>query len=388
MSRGIFLGIRRFLLIFLASIFLSLHYASTLFVNSSFLGKFFSPSGISFFFILGAVASIILFIKVPVLLNRWSKRGLFLTFLTLEAISMTGLALATTGISAGFFFIIYFASLPILYYLLDIFLEDISLNEKTGEIRGLYLTFMNASIALGPLFVAGLVLQDNFTAVYLLALALLGPIYIAFLFFPSLGQSKKKHEHFSKIHFHQWLKNINIRRVTLVRFVLNFFYALMTIFTPIYLRSVLGFEWSEIGIIFTIMLLPFVIFEWPMGELGDRYFGEKEIMTLGLFIMGTALLLMPFLDKNFTLWASVLFLSRIGASWVEISTESYFFKKVESNDTGLISIFRLTSPVSTVFGAFLGGLIIYLLPFNLIFFFIAFAVLLGMKESLFIHDTR
>lgn len=388
MSHQALFAIRRFFLIFLASIFLSLFYASTLFVNSSFLSQFFSPRDVSLFYILGALANILIFFEISHLLGRYSKRGVFLFFLSLEAISTALLAIATSPVVAGVAFIVFFGTLPILYYLLDLFLEEVSLNERTGEIRGIYLTFVNTAIAAGPLLVAWLVVGDNLSVIYLLALGLLVPIYFAFLFFPSLGRNLKHHPRARRLPFLLWWKNNDIRRVTLARLVLNIFYALMTIFTPLYLHGVLGFNWSEIGIIFTIMLIPFILFEWPMGELGDRYWGEKEIMSIGLFIIGVSLLVMPFLDKNFWAWAGVLFLSRIGAGWVEISTESYFFKKVEASDTGFISIFRLTGPVSTIIGAIFGGVLIALLPFNLIFFFLAVIVLFGMKESLFIHDTR
>lgn len=332
------------------------------------------------------MVNVVFFIRIPILLRRFSRRELFLFFLSLEAVSTAGLALTTSGIAAVIFAIFFFSTLPVLYLLLDFFLEDVSLNSKTGEIRGLYLTSINAAIAVGPLVVAGFA-DKNLQDIYLLALVLLVPVFLAFLFFPHPVRPNPKHRGILKLPISAWLHRPNVRRVTMVRFVLNFFYAIMTIFTPIYLHEVIDFSWAEIGIIFTIMLLPFVIFEWPMGELADRYWGEKEIMTLGLFIIGITLAVMPFLDKNFIAWTAILFFSRVGASWVEISTESYFFKKVDSEDVGLISIFRLVSPTSTLCGALFGGLLLALLPFNLIFFFLAFIVLLGMKESLFIHDT-
>jgi len=337
-------------------------------------------------FALGALLNVILFIKVPSLLRNFSKRDLFLFFLSIEAISTTGLALAVGALWSAIFAVLFFATLPVLYLLLDFFLEEISLNHKTGEIRGIYLTCINAAIAVGPLIVAKFA-DKNLQSIYLLALVLLVPVFLSFLFFPKPIRKHTKHHDALHLPILNWLRRPDIRRVTTVRFVLQFFYALMVIFTPLYLHEVIQFSWSEIGLIFTIMLLPFVIFEWPMGELGDRYWGEKEIMTLGLFIMGISLIIMPFLGKSFMAWATILFLSRVGASWVEVSAESYFFKKISGDDVGLISIFKLATPVSIIAGAFLGSVLLAFLPFNLIFFFLALVVLLGMKESLFIHDT-
>ena len=161
----------------------------------------------------------------------------------------------------------------------------------------------------------------------------------------------------------------------------------MVIYTPIYLHSWLGFSWSELGIIFTVALLPFIFFEWPVGELADRFFGEKEIMSLGLFITGTSLLVMPFLGKVFFVWMIILFLSRVGASFIEITTESYFSKQIDASDTGLLSIFRLARPVSIVFGAALGAVSLNLFSFEKIFFVLAVVIFFGLKESLYLKDT-
>jgi len=110
-------------------------------------------------------------------------------------------------------------------------------------------------------------------------------------------------------------------------------------------------------------------------------------MSLGLFITGTSLLVMPFLGKVFFVWMIILFLSRVGASFIEITTESYFFKQIDASDTGLLSIFRLARPVSIVFGAALGAVSLNLFSFEKIFFVLAVVIFFGLKESLYLKDT-
>jgi MFS family permease len=161
----------------------------------------------------------------------------------------------------------------------------------------------------------------------------------------------------------------------------------MVIYVPIYLHTGLGFAWSELGIIFTVMLLPFVLFEWPAGELADRLWGEKEIMSAGFLITCASLIVMPFVGKVFWAWMVILFVSRVGASLIESMTESYFFKHINASDTGLISIFRLTRSVSFAFGATLGVLALNFFSFEKIFFVVAVLVLFGLKESLSLKDT-
>jgi hypothetical protein len=49
-----------------------------------------------------------------------------------------------------------------------------------------------------------------------------------------------------------------------------------------------------------------------------------------------------------------MFVARIGAALVEITTESYFFKQTKEIDADLMSIFRVSRPFSYVIGPALG----------------------------------
>jgi len=162
----------------------------------------------------------------------------------------------------------------------------------------------------------------------------------------------------------------------------------MIIYTPLYLHGILGFEWNVIGVMFIVMLLPFILFQWPVGMLADHFIGEKEFMIIGFLIMGVSLLFMPYLETSAILWTLLLFCSRIGASFIEITTDSYFFKHVNAHDTGFLSIFRLARPVSVILGAIFGVLVLNLFSFEKIFFVIAAVVFFGLKQSLSLRDTK
>ena len=211
------------------------------------------------------------------------------------------------------------------YYCLDIFLEELSTDKKTEEIRGIYLTFISLGVAMGPFILALLAtMWHGFQPVYTAAaLLLIPPIFLAIFSLKSnTPKTYAPYHHSLRLPFATWWHTRDIRRVTLARLVLESFYGLMIIYTPLYLYRVLGFEWSELGIIFTVMLLPFILFDWIGGELADRFWGEKELMSTGLLITGFSLLFMPFIGKVFWAWMLVLFISRVGASLVETMTET------------------------------------------------------------------
>jgi MFS family permease len=167
------------------------------------------------------------------------------------------------------------------------------------------------------------------------------------------------------------------------------FYGFMVIYTPLYLEKYIGFAWSEIGIIFTIMLLPFVIFELPVGELADDKYGEKEFMTIGFAIMGLFTLVISFITvKSFWLWAIILFITRIGASLVEVSTESYFFKKVNKKRTDVVSLFRISRPLALVIAPVIATVAFGFIPFKYIFIIVGSIMIVGTHYSLALRDTK
>ncbi|MDO8424124.1 MAG: hypothetical protein Q7S54_00750 [bacterium] len=378
----------RLLPIFLISFLLSIHSGALLYINSTFLGRFFGTGMVSLLFLAAAVFNIGLFLIAPRLLKYFGKSLLLLFFLFITGGATLGLANAATPSNAAFLFLIYGSFLFMNYYFLDIFLEELTNNAHTGEIRGLYFTFINAGIALGPLVVALFSRGDSLVLVYLAAsLLLVPPIFIAlFSFKPKRSETAPVKS--LNLPFKEWLKNDGVRRTTLARVVLETFFGIMVIYTPIYLHGVLGFGWAELGIIFTVALLPFVFLEWPAGELADRLWGEKEIMSIGFFITGMSLLIMPFLGKSFAAWMLILLLSRVGASLIEITTESYFFKQIDASQAGLLGIFRLARPASYIFAVVVATLSLQFFSMEKLFFILAVIVFLGLRESLYLKDTR
>jgi len=246
----------------------------------------------------------------------------------------------------------------------------------------------NFGIAIGPLMLALLTKDESLRPVYIAAFFLLVPVVILVIaLFRSSNPKWHTLHHRALLPFKIWWNTKAVRRTTLIRLVLETFFVIMVIYSPIYLHETLGFGWSLIGIMFAIMLLPFILFQWPVGRFADKLFGEKEFMIVGFIIMGLTLFIMPKLGASAVLWTITLFLSRVGASFVEVTTDSYFFKHVDDRDTGLLSIFRLTRPVSVILGTLLGVITIGLFSFEQIFYVLAVIIFLGLKEALAIRDT-
>ena len=375
--------------LFLSNIFISFHYALVVYVNSSFLNNFFSGTQVSALFIIGAAANTLLLLNASKILEKIGVHKFAFYVFLLELFAIVGMAADGSGFAVAVYFFIHMTAISLLLFTMDVFVESVGTAEnRTGSIRATYLTLTNICVVISPAIVAFILAENTYAAVYLVSALSLLPLFHYIKRFGPLKEPKMKHIKVGET-LADYERDKNLYNVFVSNFLLQLFYAYMVIYTPLYLIQKVGFSWYETGIMFTVMLLPFILFELPVGELGDEKYGEKEFMTIGFVVMGIATLVMSFLAiKNFWLWASILFVSRIGASFVEVTTESYFFKKVNADKTDVISFFRMTRPLAYLLAPLLATLSLQFLPFQYVFIVIGTIMVLGCRYSLNLKDTK
>ncbi|HEY0221112.1 MAG TPA: MFS transporter [Candidatus Paceibacterota bacterium] len=375
--------------LFVGNLIISFHYALVIYINSSFLSNFFSEGQVSALYIIGAILDTVLLLNSSKILQKIGSYRFIIYMITLELLSTVGLLLAANAFLVSLCFLVHVFSISQILFNMDILVESFSKDEsKTGSIRATYLTLTSAAIVIAPATLSVLVSDNNYSYVYFLSSLFLIPLYYLFRNFKNTGTKEFKHI-IIKDTVLEYLKNKNLTGVLISNFLLQFFYGFMVIYMPIYLQKYIGFSWGEIGIIFTIMLLPFVLFEIPVGELEDYKYGEKEFLTIGFVILALSTAFMSFLTvKIFWMWASILFISRIGASLVEISSESYFFKQVNDERTDIIGFFRVVRPVSFIVAPIVATISLQLIPFQYIFIVFGAVLMVGTKYALSLEDTR
>jgi predicted MFS family arabinose efflux permease len=316
----------------------------------------------------------------------------FITIVSIQIIALIGLFLAESPLLIKVFFIIYQSIPPLLLFSLDIFLERMTIRQegKTGSIHSLYLTVQNTAYVFSPFIVGSIVMMSSFRSIYAIS-----AFFCCILLFLALDEfriikTRPLHEVNFVDSLKKFTRHLHLNRLFVVSFLLHSFYAGMVIYMPLYLHEYIGFDWSTIGLMFTIMLIPFVIFETPLGRLFDRAHTEKDTIIAGFLIISFATLSMFFLHSaNVILWTSLLFTSRIGASFVEVGSEYSFFKRVSDQDAGFISIFRMAGPVAYSIAPFVTSSIIRQgLPLQYIFFVISCVVLTGIVFTYRLNTLR
>jgi len=380
----------KFSIIYLIGFLFALNIAIPTYINSTFLGNFVPEKVIGIFYTAGSLLTIFLLIWIPIILRKIGNYKITLSLLLTSILTLLILAFANNSVVITSVFIIHLAITAIILFNFDIFLENFSDNGNTGSIRGGYLSIKNVAWVISPLITGFILTNGDYWKIYSISAILLIPIiYLLYKNFRDF-----KDPEYEKIFFWDALTLIwtrkNLYKIFISNFLLRFFYSWMVIYTPIYLHEHIGFSWGTIGIIFTIMLLPFPILEIPLGKLADRKLGEKEILCFGFIITGLTTIILTFITSNNpAIWASLLFITRIGASMIEITTESYFFKKIEADDTNILSFFRMTRPVAYVVGPLIASVLLLFLSFNYLFAILGIIItIVGLSHSLTLKDTK
>ncbi|OHA89724.1 MAG: hypothetical protein A2741_02110 [Candidatus Zambryskibacteria bacterium RIFCSPHIGHO2_01_FULL_43_27] len=376
--------------LFIANFFIALHYILVIYINSSFLKEFLSARSISALYTCGAILSFILFIFAPKLVKKVSNFKFLISIFAIEAFALLTMAFTSSVLIVVLGFLLYFITVYAIFYSMDVFLETaIKKEHHTGILRAVYLTIANLGIILGPSLLTFLAHDGDYTRVYIAAaLSLLPAGLLAYTYFEKIGEPKISHFNLRQT-ISDLRKRKNVRRIIFVNFILQFFFAWMVIYTPIYLHENIGIPWKELGFVLSFMLLPFVLFQLPAGELADRFWGEKELLVGGVVIMLLSTAFIPFLTTSLAIiWAITLFITRIGASIVEISSDTYFFRQVTGDDANLISAYRAVIPLALILAPIVFSLTSYFLNLRNSYFILALAISIALVPLIRIRDTK
>lgn len=273
------------------------------------------------------------------------------------------------------------------WVVLDVILEEHSSDASTGRVRGLHLTIMNTGFMLAPFLSTQVVESYGFEGVFFGITLGYSVLFAAAILFLRNGHAYASAKMDVRDALRKMIQDKNLFRIYGISFALEFFYVIMIIYSPIYLRSI-GISWEDIGLLFTVMLLPFVLFQYPLGVLADKRFGEKEFLVGSLLVCATSVLVMGFVSSsNLMLLGAVLFFTRVGAAGVEVLRDAYFYKQIDGDDDDLIAFFRTARPAANVLGAVIAIPFLSIFPLHGVFFLAAFVLVVAILPALLLDDT-
>ncbi len=351
-----------------------------------------------------AVISITAYGFMPTLVHAYGPRklGVFLSVVT--GLSLFVLSLDPNPAVSIFLIALASAATPLIAYQLDLLLEASSHDEKkTGSTRALFITTANIALIATPLLLGLLLGPTQFGAQFvhehlefaisyepvfrIAALSLIPAILL--LLFARFPEGNHVHLHLLRSAARCLVRDTDLRAVLVASFLLQFFFFLAPLYIPLYLHTVLGIPWSELGWMFSVMLLPFILLEYPAAWLADNKWGDRELMALGFTIMGLFFAAIAFIGAETSLGIIlfILVFTRIGAALVEAMVEGHFFRRITASDSSSIAVFRLTRPLAMLLAPLAATVMLLFMSFNLFFLLSGvFILIAGVVSAFYIKD--
>ena len=362
------------------------------YTQSSYLASYVKDNGVGLVIAASTLLTIIASFFYPRLIKAMGnyRSALLINFIILA--STAALLLAPNGWVVIPAFIIRYAAFILLLINLDIYLEQGSSDKEAGAVHTSYLTFYNLAWLMSPILASWLVGNNLYINTYRFSFWI---ILVLGLFFAWLGHKLPRGHHplLNAVNLSATLSKIwhsrDLRKIIISTTCLYIFYAVAVLYVPLRLNGELGFSWTQLGILFTVMLVPFVLIQYPAGLIADQKWGEKEMLIAGNIVLALSCIVFWTLNSHsLLLWAVILFTRRIGAAIVEAMQETYFFKKVKAEEYGLISMFRQTRTVGWLLGSGLAFALLSLWPLKSLFLAVAAIILLNTLSLASLKDTN
>ncbi|MBK5215383.1 MAG: MFS transporter [Candidatus Pacebacteria bacterium] len=379
---------------YVLSFLFMLHIALSAYVNSTFLSDIVSEKYVGILYTLASLTTLLLLSKSSNILKYFGNKRLTLWLLLANMLSLFGMITSRNPYIVATSFVVFISTNTQILFCIDIFIEHFGSKKTIGKTRGIYLTVINLSWMISPLLTSFLITSGGgYKTIYIVAFIATIIMTLGLLF----SVKSFKDRTYKKTPFletYRYLKtNTHMLSITIINFILQFFYAWMVVYTPIYLFKHIGLGWGEIGIIFTIMLVPFVIFGIPIGILIDKYHVKKRtLLYVGFIIMSVStFLISKITTESIILWSIVLFMTRTGAAIIETTSEIYFFTHVREEEAYLLSVFRDMVPVAYIIAPLLGTAVLLYLPFKSMFVVLSILLLAGLyyiPKLMHNHESR
>lgn len=370
-------------LIYLASFLLALEQGFLVYVNSSFLETFIPTQYVGLIYAVASLVTIIALATIPLWLRRYGHAAVSLSFLALLVLVLLGLASTKILVLAVAFFVIREVLQYAMFSNLDLYLEENTDPNHTARTRGVYISVTSLAIAITPIVVGFLVRDNVYSHIYILASI---AVTLTLALFASTMR-RMPDINYQKIPFFRGLRDLwndlDLRKVFIINCILQLFFAWMIIYVPIYLHQEIGFSWPVLGAMFTVMLTPYLVLEIPFGILVDKQPSVVRWWLLAAFTLITVTVasMAFYTGSSVVLWTLILLLGRIGASTIEIMSESYFFKKVHPEQTTSLEIFRDARPLAYIAGPIVASIFLSFYPMQFFFVFVAVVMATGIYVS-------
>ncbi|NTW22977.1 MFS transporter [Candidatus Falkowbacteria bacterium] len=359
-----------------------------IYVAASFFKQQSGQEDVGGFYFVAYLIVLVLLVNLHKFVRVWGKSHILRLAITGEIMSLSLMLVGYSpwiGIVALIMFLIFDSLMNVS---MDVVLESYSRDNSSGRIRGIYLTILNVGFIFGPKL-SSWILENYGFAMIIIMVLILKSLILLFVF-SGLGHIVNGHPDIrstvKELLAKAWHRG-SIKKIYYISCALEFFYGLMIIYSSLYLKD-LGLSWGQIGTILMIMLIPFVFFEYPIGWLADKKWGEKEMLIFFLIWQGIFTGLLYFITvPSVWIWSLGMLATRVGAASVAILRDSYFYKRIDGDDVDLIDLFRTAAPIGYIMAAAASAILLNWVGLRELFLVNALVVLSAVVPAIRLKDN-
>lgn len=311
--------------------------------------------------------SLLLDIPIGVLSDYLGRKKIFAFGLVLMALLGVVLPHISSVQDFVLFMIAFGAANQFIFVSGRAFLMDISPQGKTSEYFGLFEAVAQIGFAVGPI-IAGILLAESWTpgvvntGLFYVLMCILALLVVLMLRetvrTEKLGSILQKFRQEGHLFLSGLSDFRELRSTGLMILFLTFFLMVVDglIWTMEPLYTTLGLEPEMAGIILSMFVLPYILFNVPAGVLADKL-GKTKIMSFGLLVAGVSLIVFGHSRTPLLLIVSA-FIATVGLAFVRPSIGGLLTDLAERKQKGgIVGVWDIAEDAGYIIGPVLGGLI-------------------------------
>jgi len=339
------------------------NFIKTIVDNDAYVGYFYSSMSIAM--LLAGILSAYLF-------KKFSRISVLTAFFIVGALAVMLLVFATRFYHVFFLEFVRIFSALLITISLSLMVRDFTAEKNLGQTEGVFFVFNNIGWFLGPV-VGGIVGRYcGFEPVFVIS----GVFFLISLGYLLHQNLVKKHPSLSlpkyepkkiikKNRFVRFFGDKGRVSAYVVHLVFLAWLAFKSVVVPLYITEQ-GYGTDLAGLVISLSILPFVLFEMPVGKYADKH-GVKNPIVSGFAIIAMCLFAVK-ISPLFFVDALFLILVSIGSSFIEPLCDVFFFKHVskeEEND--FYGIYRTADPIGKFLGPLIFSVSLMFVPFDWVF---------------------
>jgi MFS family permease len=157
-----------------------------------------------------------------------------------------------------------------------------------------------------------------------------------------------------------YIKKKKLRIPYFVASGVEIWWSLIYIYMPLFIiKSGVGEE--VVGIFLSLIIIPLILFEYKASVLSENL-GFKKFLVGGFFLLGICAIF-AFFSTNIYLTLAIIIVASFGMAIIEPLQDSFFFRKVKSNEEEkYYPIFATSGNIGSFIGKFCIAGVLLILP--------------------------